>query len=849
MKLTAALAVCVCALFILPCARGSSSANLMANPELSVGGGSSNAPGQWQAWNDGNGDPEYAAYRSAPNSWAMWWDSGIYQDVTAGYHAGDVLRACGYLYTPSWDKLSGSVTGALVMEVWSGATLLTNVVCQPTIGAGTASNTWIYTKAEHRLSTNASAVRIVARFNPNGGGSGRFFVDDISVTNPQERANYVPHPSFEMSGGVLPGWTQYGASLQGPEYSIVRSGGNSWMLSGTARVEQVVSYPIQKGQKIRFGAHLWRNPTSSPSSTVYLNIGGTLYATPLFYWASPSNRWVAIQSTITAPITTNYFTIRVQNTYQPGLADDIFVDILDTGANLMINPLMSGSGKAPGGWSEWNESSHDPDSGTFRSAANGWGFWWDGGLYEDVTANLIPGFTLAFGAHVLNPSWDPLRNGAKRGVVNLEVYGGTNLLGAYAPTTSIHSASPQDTWVKAESSVIVPTNVTAVRLLIRSMDWASGDGRFLADDAMIGYRSTLVDGQVNPSMYGTALIVQSNPAVAYWEYIQTYTGRLKFARNTSPEGTGSWSTVTLLQTNVYVWGAPFPSLQLVAGIPAMAVRHYPGNGDLYYFRSSSADGSGTWTSALVEAGASGENCGVDPTLLVVGGLPAISSLTDGGGAVSRQIRYYTCATSNGLGAWTGRTLASGYAMANSRTTIGNMEIVNGRPALVWMNDQNGSATLSFLYSTNTAGNGSWTSSVIQTGLADPGRPHLAIVGGRPAVAYNAGRNLRYAINANAAGTGTWTVVTVATNVDVGTYVTLSYTPKLSIHNGKPAIAYTMANGDYPAVAYAMSSVALGTSGWTTRRLAPGSYVGSSIQHLGRPLVVHHGVLGDLRVTR
>lgn len=661
--------------------------DLLDNAELTAAGTNSTEPSSWQGWNDGNADPEYSVYRSSPNSWAFFTEAGIYQDVYYGYYGKDTITVGGYLYTPSGNPIGGTGTyGVIEVEFWNGTNLVTNAVCQPVIDAGSAANTWIYSSVEQTLPTYVTAIRVLSRFYTDGGGTGEFYTDDISLSNA----------------------------------------------------------------------------------------------------------------------------------------------VTDTAGNLLRNGDVSGYLEGPDGWQQWNDGSHDADYGTYRSAENSWSFWWDGGLYQDVdvSTDMAPGFALAYSAYLLNPSWDALRSGTKNGTVSLEVYQGATMLDSSEATTNINATSPSDTWVQVSGSILLPGSATTARLLIHCGDWWSGDGRFLADDASLQYRHVTAGS----GSYGSGAIVQSNPAVAFWSYV-AYTGSLKYARSSDAEGNGPWVTNTLLTTNIYYWGTPFPSLAVVDGNPALAVRLYQGDGDLFYFRCSSVDGTGAWSSVMVDGHGSAVNAGVDPTLLVVNGRPSISSLEDGGGVVTRLIRYYRSSTTNGLGDWTSNTVAQCLRDANTSSMVGNMDIVDGNPAIVWRNGLTNSSQIYLTLSTNVDGNGRWTNSLVESVYVNAGRPHLAVVSNLPAVTYVLNETLRYAINSSSTGTGTWSIVTVATNA-------VRDNVKLSVYNGNPVIAYTAKRGTTSLLGYAVSADADGLGDWDLYAIGVGGTIGTLIQHNDRPLVIH-----------
>ena len=200
--------------------------------------------------------------------------------------------------------------------------------------------------------------------------------------------------------------------------------------------------------------------------------------------------------TITAPPTTNQWT-----TFSAPPACNLstgvhtlVVSILSGNLNLswvaftlselVVNGALTGSGSQPDNWLNWNDGSHDADTGTYRSSPNSWGFWWDGGLYQDITNGFSAGNTLTFGGWMYVPSWDPLRNGSKCGVVQIEFYNNNTLLTS-SNSPAVNSSSPTDTWIQLESTAIVPDSTTKLRILVRCNDYSSGDGRFLADDIYI----------------------------------------------------------------------------------------------------------------------------------------------------------------------------------------------------------------------------------------------------------------------------------------------------------------------------------------------------------------------------
>lgn len=188
-------------------------------------------------------------------------------------------------------------------------------------------------------------------------------------------------------------------------------------------------------------------------------------------------------SNISLPSGTHILELRIIK----GGFDISSVEFTMPSSNLIINGGLSGISSTPTNWSNWNDGSHDPDTTTYRgSTGNSWVFWWDGGIYQNVTAGFSVGDELMFGGYLYMPGWDALRNGSKYGVIEIEFYAGDNsLISTASASPAINSSSAVNTWIPVTSSVIVPVGAAKVRLVIRCNDCASGDGRFMVDDVYI----------------------------------------------------------------------------------------------------------------------------------------------------------------------------------------------------------------------------------------------------------------------------------------------------------------------------------------------------------------------------
>lgn len=155
--------------------------------------------------------------------------------------------------------------------------------------------------------------------------------------------------------------------------------------------------------------------------------------------------------------------------------------------SLLQNGALTGTGEAPDGWQYWNGDSHAQDPVYFRGGSgNGWRFWWDGGIWQDVVSGWAVGDVIHFGGWLHMPSSDALRNGGKFGLITCEFRrADDSLILAVDSHPAITQYSPADAWIYADSEYAVPAETAKVRLVIFCGYSESGDGIFTADDAFL----------------------------------------------------------------------------------------------------------------------------------------------------------------------------------------------------------------------------------------------------------------------------------------------------------------------------------------------------------------------------
>ncbi len=252
---------------------------------------------------------------------------------------------------------------------------------------------------------------------------------------------------------------------------------------------------------------------------------------------SPNNGWVryAVDGIAPANTATGRLVIR---------------QIVGAAPQLMKNPALTQDGPMdwPTDWFFWNAAYSDPDTGTYLSAPNSWAFWWDGGIYQDVTNGFKGGDSVKFGGYLRHPGADPLRNGAKSGVIQLEFYNGTSLLST-ASSPAITSNSPVDTWIYSQATATVPASATKLRMTVRCNNYASGDGRFSADDVFLTNQTAGGSVYVDNKQWAPAVVVKNHGAGKSAIFLYS-------AGDNSPDGNGDGEMDTNPWKNRYdIFGA------------------------------------------------------------------------------------------------------------------------------------------------------------------------------------------------------------------------------------------------------------------------------------------------------
>jgi len=336
-------------------------------------------------------------------------------------------------------------------------------------------------------------------------------------------------------------------------------------------------------------------------------------------------------------------------------------------------------------------------------------------------------------------------------------------------------------------------------------------------------------------------IIDGRPAIAYTDGYN-----IKYAISSDPDGSGEWSIRTL------AWQISATAMSRLAEVsdgPAILILRQAEGAALAV--NESPDGIGEWQLSTIapQYGASG----VIPSLLLVSGRPAvIFPMTDGGGLVV-NLHFALNSQADGLGTWSISDIESAppeERMHFGRYT--SATLVGGFPAVAYhslpLDDYWQRGDLHFAVNSEAGGGGEWSVSTVQTGgdgIVYAQWPSLAEVDGRPAIAYDRWNHsadpmrcyIKYAINTQPDGSGYWNRLTVDT-------LGMSNSPSLAVVGGRPAIAYgrgtELYGGDW-TLAFAENSAVDGTGAWTYHTLDDQSPAGGSPSMVtidGRPAIAY-----------
>ncbi|MBL7981302.1 MAG: T9SS type A sorting domain-containing protein [Flavobacteriales bacterium] len=354
----------------------------------------------------------------------------------------------------------------------------------------------------------------------------------------------------------------------------------------------------------------------------------------------------------------------------------------------------------------------------------------------------------------------------------------------------------------------------------------NGNTRYMratdADGATWNSGTTIVTGLSNGTFTSLA-VVAGLPCMAYYK---SENERVAFRRASDANGDNWGAEVTVHFVSGQVIGAYARVLE-VDGFPAVAYQQVT-SADVYYVRSANATGTSWLNPVVVDAGG---NVGRDITVHLVDGRPAIAYYD----LTNDDLRFVRATNTTGMGAGSWGTPL----VIDTHPRIGkyiSQAIVQGHPALAYYDEDN--QDLRYIRALDSTGT-TWGTSITVDSIGACGAfCSLAIVNGRPAISYfHEQNNVRYVRANDALGTS-WGASVGMDNSQSGPR---GQGTSLAVIGGRPAIAYQ--NNTNSNIRYVRANDADGTS-WPMNGTTIG-FSGATDVHLdleevgGLPAVAYH----------
>jgi len=311
-------------------------------------------------------------------------------------------------------------------------------------------------------------------------------------------------------------------------------------------------------------------------------------------------------------------------------------------------------------------------------------------------------------------------------------------------------------------------------------DYTNRDLKYVRaqDAAGVGWGAPLtLDSAGNVGLYISLAVVDGRPAVAYYDGTNY---DLKYVRAADAAGA--------------IWGAPLTvdgaggvcsaSLAVVDGHPAVAYYNW-GNGALKYVRAQDAVGA-TWGAPLTVDSAGFVGSESDVSLAVVDGRPAVAYYDD----YNRGLKYVRAQDAAGA-TWGAPLTVDSAGFVGSESDV-SLAVVDGCPAVAYYAATNSNRDLKYIRAADAAGSIWGVPLTLDSSGNAAWYASLAVVDGRPAVAYydSANYDLKYVRAQDAAGVGWGAPLTLDSAGNVGLYISLA------VVDGRPAVAYLdYTNGD------------------------------------------------------
>jgi hypothetical protein len=308
------------------------------------------------------------------------------------------------------------------------------------------------------------------------------------------------------------------------------------------------------------------------------------------------------------------------------------------------------------------------------------------------------------------------------------------------------------------------------RFSIAYVEQNSADLRFVRaeDVSATSWGAPVIVESLNAAVHPSLAVVEGRPAIAL--YRPSTTG-VSYVRANDATGS-SWADIVSVDHDDEV--GSHPSLAVVDGRPAIAYPDGAPNYDLNYMRADDATGA-SWP-MVPEVVDSDGLVGSHPSLAIVDGRPAIAYLAYDYG--NGQLKYALSQDAIGAVWLTPRVVAPASYNADPHASL---VVVDGHPAIAYR----WGAEVRYVRSDDATGYSWPTPTVVATAAVRAEYTSLAVVAGRPAIAYRdvGDYDLKYVQANDAAGASWGTPITVHGTEEAGEYASLAALETL------PAIAY------------------------------------------------------------
>jgi len=326
----------------------------------------------------------------------------------------------------------------------------------------------------------------------------------------------------------------------------------------------------------------------------------------------------------------------------------------------------------------------------------------------------------------------------------------------------------------------------------------------------LGWNTSVVETlyEITPGSWTSIADVAGRPAITYYRARDSegkLVRRAVFAINDYPDASREWSTMVF----PYLVFDPVIVQSAIAGRPVLAsTGSFP---PVTFGMNREPDASGVWNviSILYEFP---WNQISQASLAEVDGRPAISFASRGMRGPVFALSVYP----DGSGPW--RTFQVDHILDDSYNYSWTpaLAIIGGRPAIAYCVETDAFVELRFAMSEEVDGTGRWNLYTVDD-EGDVGQWYcsLAEVDGRPAISYYDATQgyLKYAINSVDDGSGEWTVMEIDKSADAGRY------SSLVVVDDRPAISYLDGSS---RLKYAHATTDDGTAEWHVLELTPGA---------------------------